>query len=491
MHAAGLVHRDIKAQNVLRDRSGRVVLGDFGTGRELDEANESPGGLAGTPPYLAPEIFARQRATPQSDLYSLGALLFHLATRQFPVRGRSLRELRDAHSRGERVSLASLRPDLPRALVAVIERALHADAVQRFDHAEAMRRALEDCQPRPGVSFHRSGRLAIAAAALAATTIAGVLLVVRDQRPPALAFAAKDWVLVTAFDNRTGESVLDGALEYALERELSASPFVNVVPPLRVQDTLALMRKPWDTRIDRATGAEIATRDGSIRVLVAGRVERLGARYSITSEIVTPDGSSMGSVHEPSVSEPELLSAISRIAVRVRERLGESLTSIAEKPAPPPQVSTSSLRALHLYQKASILAGEEGGVGMPSARAVQQLLTEALREDPQFPMAHILLSSAWANLQGRVQAVEHAKLALAAAEYATPIERAVALSFWHSTQASYPPFADQPLHNAKAAAALEAVLQLHPDHQWALVCLANIYGGWSGPQMRSASRNGS
>lgn len=116
VHKAGLVHRDVKAQNVLRDSTGRIVLGDFGTGRELDEPDIARGGLAGTPAYLAPEIFERKPANPQSDLYSLGALLFHLATRTYPVQGRSLRELRDAHSRAQRASLRSLRPDLSEGL---------------------------------------------------------------------------------------------------------------------------------------------------------------------------------------------------------------------------------------------------------------------------------------------------------------------------------------------------------------------------------------
>ena len=78
----------------MRERGGRVVLGDFGTGRELDEANNGPSGLEGTPAYLAPEIFDGAAASRQSDLYSLGVLLFHLATGRYPMEGRSLRALR-------------------------------------------------------------------------------------------------------------------------------------------------------------------------------------------------------------------------------------------------------------------------------------------------------------------------------------------------------------------------------------------------------------
>jgi tetratricopeptide (TPR) repeat protein len=143
VHAAGLVHRDVKAQNVMRDRSGRIVLGDFGTGRDVDEPEEARTGLVGTPAYLAPEIFDRQSATAQSDIYSLGTLLFHLATGQYPVAGGSLRAVRDAHALGKRTPLATLRPELSPPLVAVIERALEPEPTKRFAQASEMAAALE------------------------------------------------------------------------------------------------------------------------------------------------------------------------------------------------------------------------------------------------------------------------------------------------------------------------------------------------------------
>src|SRR5262245_8682609 len=81
VHAAGLVHGDVKAQNVMREHdTGRIVLMDFGAGRFLGTA----GGLAGTPLYLAPEVLAGGPPTAASDLYSLGVVLFHLLTGDYP-----------------------------------------------------------------------------------------------------------------------------------------------------------------------------------------------------------------------------------------------------------------------------------------------------------------------------------------------------------------------------------------------------------------------
>jgi serine/threonine-protein kinase len=148
VHAAGLIHRDVKAQNVILEASGRTVLMDFGTGEELRQSAGSTR-LAGTPLYLAPELFKAQPASVQSDLYSLGVLLFYLVTGQFPVTAGSVSELARAHIEGKRRELDDLRADLPAPFVVAVERALSPNPAHRQRTAAELELALRDLESPP------------------------------------------------------------------------------------------------------------------------------------------------------------------------------------------------------------------------------------------------------------------------------------------------------------------------------------------------------
>ena len=144
VHGAGLLHGDIKAHNVMRANGGRTVLMDFGAGRELSIEPVAPGAdFAGTPIYLAPEVFAGANRTPASDIYSLGVLLYFLVAGSYPLDGSSRSEIGRRHDqRGSRRSLRDVRPDLPDGFIRVVERALADDPRQRFESAGALEAAL-------------------------------------------------------------------------------------------------------------------------------------------------------------------------------------------------------------------------------------------------------------------------------------------------------------------------------------------------------------
>ncbi len=206
------------------------------------------------------------------------------------------------------------------------------------------------------------------------------------EQKPAVGLGEWDWVLITQFENRTGEEVLDDTVEYALQRVLANSQFVKVVPQERINDALRLMKLPGDTYLDLEAGREISLRDGAIKMLVTGRVEKLGMTYLISIQLFTPaDGVTVASFSAEANGQEQILSRIEGLAEKVRAALGEGMASIAESSEMLARVTTPSLEALRLYSQANLAMA---GPDRVSARA---LLDEAVRHDPEFASAHLLL----------------------------------------------------------------------------------------------------
>jgi serine/threonine protein kinase len=186
VHRAGLLHRDIKAQNVMRESGGRIVLMDLGLGREADRRLTAGIDIAGTPLYLAPELLSGGTASVQSDIYSVGVLMFFLVTGQYPVTAGSMPELSAAHHARKRRRLIDLRPDLPAAFVEVVERALMPNPQDRFESAGALQAALSRAVAAPvSPAALTSSRWfwVAAAAALAIAVAAGLLIGLFERRP--------------------------------------------------------------------------------------------------------------------------------------------------------------------------------------------------------------------------------------------------------------------------------------------------------------------
>ncbi|UCE02950.1 MAG: protein kinase [Candidatus Latescibacterota bacterium] len=172
IHAAGLVHGDIKPTNVMRQEGGRIVLMDFGTARkEAPDLSDESGGQ-GTPLAMAPELLLDAGPpTRASDIYSLGVLLYRLVARDYPVQAHGLKELTDKHKRGETTPLRDRRPDLPPAFLQVVNKALAAQPEERFATFGDMEKALRAAvcvQPAPAPPPSRWRRLGGAATGMVA-----------------------------------------------------------------------------------------------------------------------------------------------------------------------------------------------------------------------------------------------------------------------------------------------------------------------------------
>jgi predicted ATPase len=157
VHAADIVHGDIKAANVMRERDGRIILMDFGAGSYLhDPISAEPGEahhgpesrvnpstpaarrLIGTPLVMAPELLDGSEPNVRSDIYALGVLLFRLATGRHPIEASTAEELVERHEEPRRVFLWEVRPDMPETFARAIEKALAPHAGDRYADATEM-----------------------------------------------------------------------------------------------------------------------------------------------------------------------------------------------------------------------------------------------------------------------------------------------------------------------------------------------------------------
>ena len=152
VHRAGLIHRDVKTSNVMREKGGRIVLMDFGEVIEQEGMTRRSErlSLSGTPLFMAPELLDGGAASVESDIYALGVTLYRLVTGEFPVRAETLSELRQKHRNREMTLLSDARPDLPAGFVAVVDRALDPKASDRFASAGEMEKALSTALGVPG-----------------------------------------------------------------------------------------------------------------------------------------------------------------------------------------------------------------------------------------------------------------------------------------------------------------------------------------------------
>ncbi len=277
VHAAGLLHCDVKAQNVVCESGGRVVLTDFGAGRLVPEARDTDdmSDVAGTPRYMAPELFeAGATATKAADIYSLGVLLYFLVSGRFPVDGKTLGELRKAHQESKPRSLGEVCRGLPEGFIELVSKTINPDPALRPESAgdvQAALTALASVQ----VKAPRTRSLWWAAIpTLAVLVIAAVLWAVRAPVLP-----EANTLAVLPITNFTGDSskqyVADGLTE-VLVAHLARLPGLQVASSA----TMASVRGMENERA-------IAEKLG-IRLLLSGSVLQANDRIVLSVKLTDP-----------------------------------------------------------------------------------------------------------------------------------------------------------------------------------------------------------
>ena len=230
--------------------------------------------------------------------------------------------------------------------------------------------------------WRRPATVVIEALVLIALIVVPAVMLLKPD--PAIAFANRDWVVVGSLNNLTGETLFDDALESALRIGLEQSRYVNVLPDLKVRDTITRMQHdPDKTEVDRKIGSEVAIRDGA-RALILPTIAEIGGRVRITAEVIDPQTqTTVYSETADGIGKESILPSLDTINERLRIRLGEALATVSNESRPLEKVATKDLDALKAYslgvQKASRGQFAEG----------LALLEQALKIDPQFASASI------------------------------------------------------------------------------------------------------
>jgi len=422
-HSRGIIHRDVKPENILL-ADGKAVVADFGIARALGMAGESritqTGMSLGTPGYMSPEqVVGEADLDARSDVYAVGCMLYEMLVGEPPFTG-PVETVIERQLTSVPTPPSTRRATVTPELDAVIAKALQKTPADRYATAAQFGDALERLRAVDVREVHHgrpSPRVFAAGFGLALLVIlagAGALLFSSGGGVP---FEERDWIVVAGFQNQTGDTVFDRALDAALGASIAQSKHVNVYPPARVRETLARMRRPDTTRVDEAVATEIAIREG-VSVILAPAISQLDDRYVLTARVVDPaSGMDLATVRAEAADRSEVLEAVDQLARRVRRDLGETRLALIQDGGWFARATTSSLDALKAYTEGS--RAWSGG-RLDQAR---ELWREAIGFDSTFAWAHASLGMAASWFNDRPLAETHFTAAEAHLDQLTERER--------------------------------------------------------------------
>src|SRR5437762_824347 len=459
-HGHGIVHRDVKPDNVLLSGKHALVT-DFGVAKAVASSSgaatlTSLGMALGTPAYMAPEQAAGDpNVDHRADLYAVGALGYELLAGRPPFSGMSPQGMLAAQVTATPDPVTQHRATVPPALAAVIMRCLAKHPADRPQSAEELVGQLEAmATPTGGITPHE------------AEISSGTAAAIRRAHPVRVAtlfgFAALG-VLTLAYLLVHLLGLPDWAFVGAVGLAAAGLPIMLWTGVIRLLDAAAVgqalgrMGRAPAASLDLALARELALREGA-KAVVHGQVDPLGRGYVVSAVLVSAaDGAALVSVRETAQDDGAIIAAVDRLSHRLRERIGESLKTIRASD-PLEQVTTRSLEALRKYSQ-GVRASDAADV----ARA-GTLLEEAIALDTTFAMAYRKLAVVLSNSGGATsRIVAAATKAFRHRDRLTPLERDLAEAYYY-TRVEYDP--------TKVELAYRAALEQDPENGVALNNLA-------------------
>ncbi len=405
-HSEGVVHRDLKPQNIMIDVSGRACVMDFGLARSMEATGLTQvGAVLGTPAYMSPEQARGLPADERADLFSLGIIAYQMLTGVVPFKADTALASMLLRTQGPPAPPVKLDPNIPQQLSDIVLKCLATNAADRYQSAAALDKDLRDWEegilhqnivtpPMAMMSESKTGRwiaMAIGATALVAGIGYGAYRLTNRPAAP----VAPMTVLISDFNNHTGDAVFDGTLESTLRLALEGASFISAYDRTRMRE---LGLKAVSGKFDESKATEIAASQG-LNVVVSGAVDRRGSDYQLSlkaTQAVT--GKVLATADAGAPNKDQVLFAVTKLGSAVRKALGDA-TSDSSQRLSMETLSAGNLEAVHEYAT---------GLDILSAGRfadAQAHLSRAVDLDPNFGMAYTIMASAARN-QGRFQEAE-------------------------------------------------------------------------------------